>query len=164
MLGPTRTRCAGVVEGGDKRGTPDRVPDRQHPRPEGHGLARRRRVRRLVHVARTAIVHPCAINIGRRPTFYEHAEQSLLEAHLIDFEGDLYGEQVGGVVRRLPAQRAQVQPVSISWSSSSKIDVDDAQTLLAESEWQPLDLIRGGGLPKHIRDVGRNWFHVHRSG
>ena len=38
--------------------------------------------------------HGCAINIGRRPTFYEHAEQSLLEAHLIDFDGDLYGEEV----------------------------------------------------------------------
>lgn len=37
-------------------------------------------------------VHPCAINLGRRPTFYEHADHSLLEAHLIDFEGDLYGE------------------------------------------------------------------------
>ncbi len=36
----------------------------------------------------------CAINIGRRPTFFEHAEQSLLEAHLIDFEGDLYGCEV----------------------------------------------------------------------
>lgn len=37
-------------------------------------------------------VHPCAINLGRRPTFYEHADHSLLEAHLMDFEGDLYGE------------------------------------------------------------------------
>jgi riboflavin kinase/FMN adenylyltransferase len=37
--------------------------------------------------------HPCAINLGRRPTFYEHADHSLLEAHLIDFEGDLYGEK-----------------------------------------------------------------------
>ena len=37
-------------------------------------------------------VCPCAINIGRRPTFYEHADHSLLEAHLIGFEGDLYGE------------------------------------------------------------------------
>lgn len=37
--------------------------------------------------------HPCAVNIGKRPTFHEHAERSLLEAHLIDFEGDLYGEQ-----------------------------------------------------------------------
>ncbi len=36
--------------------------------------------------------YPCAVNIGRRPTFYEHAEVSLLEAHLIDFSGDLYGE------------------------------------------------------------------------
>lgn len=36
-------------------------------------------------------IHGCAINIGRRPTFYEHAEKSLLEAHLIDFDGDLYG-------------------------------------------------------------------------
>jgi riboflavin kinase / FMN adenylyltransferase len=36
--------------------------------------------------------HACAINLGRRPTFYEHADHSLLEAHLIDFDGDLYGE------------------------------------------------------------------------
>ncbi len=38
------------------------------------------------------VVHPCAINLGRRPTFYEHADHSLLEAHLLDFDGDLYGE------------------------------------------------------------------------
>jgi riboflavin kinase/FMN adenylyltransferase len=37
-------------------------------------------------------VHPCAINLGRRPTFYEHADHSLLEAHIIDFASDLYGE------------------------------------------------------------------------
>jgi riboflavin kinase / FMN adenylyltransferase len=38
-------------------------------------------------------VHECAINLGRRPTFYEHAETSLLEAHLLDFDGDLYDER-----------------------------------------------------------------------
>ena len=37
--------------------------------------------------------HACAINLGRRPTFYEHADHSLLEAHLIDFSDDLYGER-----------------------------------------------------------------------
>jgi len=37
-------------------------------------------------------VYACAINLGRRPTFYEHADSSLLEAHLLDFDGDLYGE------------------------------------------------------------------------
>lgn len=36
---------------------------------------------------------PCAINIGRRPTFYEHADHSLLEAHVLDFDGNLYGER-----------------------------------------------------------------------
>ena len=36
--------------------------------------------------------YPAAINLGRRPTFYEHADTSLLEAHLIDFSGDLYDE------------------------------------------------------------------------
>jgi riboflavin kinase/FMN adenylyltransferase len=36
--------------------------------------------------------HACAMNLGRRPTFYEHADHSLLEAHLLDFSGDLYGE------------------------------------------------------------------------
>jgi riboflavin kinase/FMN adenylyltransferase len=35
---------------------------------------------------------PCAMNLGRRPTFYEHANHSLLEAHLLNFNGDLYGE------------------------------------------------------------------------
>lgn len=38
-------------------------------------------------------VHPCAVNLGRRPTFYERADHSLLEAHLIGFDGNLYGEQ-----------------------------------------------------------------------
>ena len=54
--------------------------------------AGRRRVRRLVRAARR-LVHPCAINLGRRPTFYEHADHSLLEAHLLDFQDDLYGER-----------------------------------------------------------------------
>jgi riboflavin kinase/FMN adenylyltransferase len=39
-------------------------------------------------------VHPAAISLGRRPTFYEQAHASLLEAHLLDFDGDLYGEHV----------------------------------------------------------------------
>lgn len=49
-----------------------------------------------VYAARVTIgdssVHSAAINIGRRPTFYEHAEHSLLEAHLLDYSGDLYGQ------------------------------------------------------------------------
>jgi riboflavin kinase/FMN adenylyltransferase len=33
-----------------------------------------------------------ALSLGRRPTFYRSAERPLLEAHLLDFSGDLYGE------------------------------------------------------------------------
>jgi riboflavin kinase/FMN adenylyltransferase len=39
-------------------------------------------------------LHACAINLGRRPTFFEHADSSLLEAHLLNFDGDLYGQKV----------------------------------------------------------------------
>ena len=35
---------------------------------------------------------PAAISLGRRPTFYEFADTSVLEAHLLDFSGDLYGQ------------------------------------------------------------------------
>lgn len=44
------------------------------------------------YVRPDGVEHPAAINLGRRPTFYEHAEASLLEAHLLDFQGDLYDE------------------------------------------------------------------------
>lgn len=38
--------------------------------------------------------HVCAINLGRRPTFFDHAEHSMLEAHLLDFSDNLYDETV----------------------------------------------------------------------
>ncbi len=49
---------------------------------------------------------PCAINIGKRPTFYDNAEHSVIEAHLIDWNGDLYGVR-GGIqfISRLRAER-----------------------------------------------------------
>lgn len=90
MLGhPHEVR--GVVQAGDKRGRElgfptanVAVPDElQLPadgiyagwyvRPDGTELA-------------------TAISLGRRPTFYESQPFSLLEAHVLDFTGDLYGE------------------------------------------------------------------------
>ena len=38
------------------------------------------------------VARPTAISLGRRPTFYEDADASLLEAYLLDFDGDLYGQ------------------------------------------------------------------------
>ncbi|HEX3980882.1 MAG TPA: bifunctional riboflavin kinase/FAD synthetase [Acidimicrobiales bacterium] len=36
---------------------------------------------------------PAAISVGRRPTFYGSDGEMLVEAHLLDFSGDLYGEE-----------------------------------------------------------------------
>lgn len=41
---------------------------------------------------RAGEVHPAALSLGTRPTFYDRAGASLLEAYLLDFAGDLYDE------------------------------------------------------------------------
>jgi riboflavin kinase/FMN adenylyltransferase len=37
--------------------------------------------------------HQAAISLGHRPTFHEATGTPLLEAYLLEFEGDLYGER-----------------------------------------------------------------------
>jgi riboflavin kinase/FMN adenylyltransferase len=75
----------GEVLHGDKRGrelglpTANLVPDDRLAVP-GHGV-----------YAGWAHGHPAAINVGIRPTF-QTGRGLLIEAYLIDFEGDLYGE------------------------------------------------------------------------
>ncbi len=44
-------------------------------------------------VAEDGVERATAISVGARPTFYEDGA-SLLEAHVLDFDGDLYGQQV----------------------------------------------------------------------
>jgi riboflavin kinase/FMN adenylyltransferase len=38
--------------------------------------------------------HPALISVGTRPTFHDGTEV-LVEVHLLDFDGDLYGERLG---------------------------------------------------------------------
>jgi len=38
--------------------------------------------------------HIAAVSVGRRPTFYGRNGERLLEAHLLDFSGDLYGRTI----------------------------------------------------------------------
>lgn len=40
------------------------------------------------------VARPAAISLGLRPTFYENAEVPMLEAHVLDFDGDLYDQTV----------------------------------------------------------------------
>jgi riboflavin kinase/FMN adenylyltransferase len=39
-------------------------------------------------------IHLAAVNIGVRPTFNQPAPARRVEAHLLDFEGDLYGQEI----------------------------------------------------------------------
>ena len=75
-------------------------------------------------------VHPAAISLGRRPTFYVEAHASLLEAHLLDFRGDLYGEHVK--VRFVSWLRGEERFESAAaLVEQIRRDCDDARRILA---------------------------------
>ena len=89
----------GVVVEGDRRGrtldmpTANIVPDDAFVHP-GHGV-----------YAAFAHGRPAAVNVGVRPTF-ETGRGLLVEAHLIDFDGDLYGETLRiAFVERMRGER-----------------------------------------------------------
>ncbi|NNE96641.1 MAG: bifunctional riboflavin kinase/FAD synthetase [Acidimicrobiales bacterium] len=73
--------------------------------------------------------HPAAVNVGKRPTFYEDADRSLVEAHLIDFDGDLYGTQ--GKVEFVKMLRTEQRFDGIeALKAQLETDVNEAATLL----------------------------------
>lgn len=75
-------------------------------------------------------VHATAISLGRRPTFYETADVSLLEAHLLDFAGDLYDELVA--VRFVERLRGEEKFDSIdALVEQMQRDCDRARAILA---------------------------------
>lgn len=135
MLGrPYEVR--GVVEGGDQRGRQIGFPTANIPVPNILAWPADAVYAGWCRLPSGA-VHACAINIGRRPTFYEHAEHSLLEAHLIDFDGDLYGVEVAvSFVGFLRSERKFTGVDQLI--EQLKADVDDARALLAASDWRPV--------------------------
>ena len=75
------------------------------------------------------IAHPTAINLGRRPTFYAHADHSLLEAHLLDFNGDLYGEQAKVEFTHFLRSERKFDGIE-ALQAQLKKDIDDARHVL----------------------------------
>ena len=53
--------------------------------------------------------HPAAVNIGTRPTVYGASGVPLLEAHLLDFDGDLYDRRISVHFDRPYSRRAALQ-------------------------------------------------------
>ncbi len=49
---------------------------------------------------------PAAVNVGTRPTFAGATPGTVIEVHILDFAGDLYGQRIHvGFVKRLRAER-----------------------------------------------------------
>jgi riboflavin kinase/FMN adenylyltransferase len=94
-----------IVASGDRRGRKVGFPTANLPVPEEHQIPADG-VYAGWFWRSDGTRYPAAINIGRRPTFYERAERSLIEAHLIGFKGDIYGEPARlTFVDRLRAER-----------------------------------------------------------
>lgn len=76
------------------------------------------------------VERPCAISLGRRPTFYEDAAASVLEAHLLDFEADLYGQEAR--VRFIEWLRSEVKFDSVdALVAQMGVDVEQCRRILA---------------------------------
>jgi riboflavin kinase / FMN adenylyltransferase len=77
-----------------------------------------------------AVERMTAISLGRRPTFYEVADASLLEAYVLDFDGDLYGQAAR--VRFMSRLRGEVKFDSVD-ALVGQIERDVADTRRALS-------------------------------
>ena len=115
----------GEVVTGDRRGrelgfpTANIVPPDQLAHP-GHGV-----------YAAWAHGHMAAVNVGVRPTF-ETGRGLLVEAYLIDFDGDLYGQTLRiAFARRLRGERRFESPEALV--EQMQRDVEDARSILARS-------------------------------
>ena len=88
-----------------------------------------------VYAARVTIegavssTHDAAVNLGRRPTFHEHAEHSLLEAHLLDFAGDLYGQRLRVVFHAFLRGERKFSGID-ELKSQLQVDIAHARTAL----------------------------------
>ncbi len=124
MLGST-FRITGEVRRGDSRGREIGVPTANIELPS-------RKVTPAFgvyagNVKRGGRRHPAAINIGVRPTFGDG--NPLVEAHLLDFEGDLYGE-------RISVELAHYLRPEIAYDN-----VDDLVTQMGEDIARTRDLV-----------------------
>jgi riboflavin kinase/FMN adenylyltransferase len=77
-------------------------------------------------------VHPSAISVGRRPTFYEPGTAPVLvEAYLLHFDGDLYGEAARVSFHRHLRPELRFESVE-ALIAQMQADVEETERLLAD--------------------------------
>ena len=83
--------CTGIVVSGDKRGREIGFPTANININESIATPADGVYAAWYHFA-DGEKKPSAVNIGKRPTFSTGEEKSVIEAHILDFDGDLYGD------------------------------------------------------------------------
>jgi riboflavin kinase/FMN adenylyltransferase len=81
----------GTVMHGDARGRELGFPTANVAVPEGVCMPADG-IYAALYTTPDGVTRPAAVSLGRRPTFYVDAQASLLEAYLLDFDGDLYDQ------------------------------------------------------------------------
>jgi riboflavin kinase / FMN adenylyltransferase len=127
LLGDPFTLSGEVVDG-DRRGrglgypTANLVPDPAYVTP-GHG------VYAALATTDTGDAHAAAVSIGVRPTFVT-GRGELVEAYLLDFDGDLYGSRLQlAFLKRLRGEK-RFESVD-ALVEQMALDVDEARTICA---------------------------------
>ena len=119
----------GEVAHGDKRGrelgypTANIVPDAAFVTP-GHGV-----YAAMARVASRDIIRATAVSIGVRPTFVT-GRGELVEAYLLDFDGDIYGETLELAFRKRLRGEKRFQSVD-ALIDQMALDVDAARAICA---------------------------------
>jgi riboflavin kinase/FMN adenylyltransferase len=95
----------GVVMRGDARGRELGFPTANLAVPDGVCMPADG-IYAALYTTPDGVTRPAAVSLGRRPTFYVDAKVSLLEAYVLDFDGDLYDQPAAvGFVERLRGEQ-----------------------------------------------------------
>jgi riboflavin kinase/FMN adenylyltransferase len=120
----------GVVEQGDQRGGEHLgVPTANLTVPERICLPADG-VYAGTFVAEDGVERPAAISVGTRPTFYEDGDV-LVEAYVLDFEGDLYDERVKARFREWVRGQERFDSVE-ALIEQMNADVEETRRILAD--------------------------------
>jgi len=85
-----------------------------------------------VHAQEGGRTHRAVLNIGVRPTIQRHAPELRVEAHLLDFNGELYGKELE--VSFVEKLREEQKFASIeALKAQIKVDIERAVRLFAEA-------------------------------
>jgi len=98
--------------------------------------------------------HRAAISIGRRETFYGDRAPSLVEAYLLDFAGDLYGELLSvEIVRQLREQERFTSVEDLI--DQIRSDVAAVRRVVDLQPWQSVEAITTGAAHFEIEAAAR---------